>query len=286
MKIARLVSNSRCSDILIKDGVIEAIGSGLAHSAPANAECLDASGLIAIPGLINAHIHSPGNLLRGALDGLPLEIFMLYEVPPLAEEGNEDLTYLRTTLGAIEMLKIGITSVIDDVYFVPRATAPAIDAVMSAYRDSGMRATVSLDQQTEVEYEKVPFLRDLLPLEVKSRMDNAPRQSPSELMELYDHLIETWHGAAQGRLRAAMSCSAPQRVSLPYLKWLDDTSRTHNLPMICHVLESRTQRVLGDTKWGKSLVRYLSDHGVLSDRLQAIHAIWIDDQDIALLPDR
>ena len=85
---------------------------------------------------------------------------------------------------------------------------------MSAYRDSGMRATVSLDQQTEVEYEKVPFLRDLLPLEVKSRMDNAPRQSPSELMELYDHLIETWHGAAQGRLRAAMSCSAPQRVSL------------------------------------------------------------------------
>src|SRR5690606_32816998 len=107
--------------------------------------------------------------------------------------------------------------------------APAIDAVMSAYRDSGMRATVSLDQQTEVEYEKVPFLRDLLPLEVKSRMDNAPRQSPSELMELYDHLIETWHGAAQGRLRAAMSCSAPQRVSLPYLKWLDDTSRTHNL---------------------------------------------------------
>ena len=82
-----------------------------------------------------------------------------------------------------------------------------------------------------------------------------------------------------------MSCSAPQRVSLPYLKWLDDTSRTHNLPMICHVLESRTQRVLGDTKWGKSLVRYLSDHGVLSDRLQAIHAIWIDDEDIALLAD-
>ena len=105
------------ADILIRDGVIEALGSGLAHSAPANAECLDASGLIAIPGLINAHIHSPGNLLRGALDGLPLEIFMLYEVPPLAEEGNEDLTYLRTTLGAIEMLKIGITSVIDDVSF-------------------------------------------------------------------------------------------------------------------------------------------------------------------------
>jgi hypothetical protein len=59
----------------------------------------------------------PETSYGGALDGLPLEIFMLYEVPPLAEEGNEDLTYLRTMLGAIEMLKIGITSVIDDVSF-------------------------------------------------------------------------------------------------------------------------------------------------------------------------
>ncbi len=79
--------------------------------------------MLAMPGLINAHFHSPGNLQKGTLDGLPLELFMLYEVPPLAAGDEADrLVYVRTQLGAIEMLRRGITTVHDDAFHVPVAT--------------------------------------------------------------------------------------------------------------------------------------------------------------------
>ena len=41
--------------------------------------------------------------------------------------------------------------------------------------------------------------------------------------------------------------------------------------------------MLGEEKFGKSLVRYVHDLGLLDERMMVIHAIWIDDDDIALL---
>ena len=240
---------------------------------------IEAEGLLAMPGLINAHFHSPGNLMKGCLPGLPLELFMLYEVPPLAPEGDgERLAYVRTMLGALEMLRRGITAVHDDAYHVPVATRESIDAIMRAYEDAGIRATVAIDQPNVVEYEKYPFLADLLPEAERRAMDRAPRQSAEELLALYGHLIDRWHGKADGRLAAAVSCSAPQRVTPDYFAALSALSKRHDLPFNVHILETKLQRVLGETKYGKSLVRYVHDLGHLDERMMVIHAIWIDRQ--------
>ncbi len=267
------------ADILIVGERIAQLGNNLALLPCVRT--IEGRGLLAVPGLINAHVHSPGNLMRGCLNGLPLEIFMLYEVPPLASARDaQRIAYLRTALGAIEMLKLGITSVFDDAYFAPICIPEAIDSVLSAYRDSGMRATVALDQPTLVEYEKHPYLAELLPAALRRRLDEAPRQSMAELQQLYRHLISTWHGQGEGRLSAAVSCSAPQRVSIPYLQWLSETARSHDIPFACHILESRTQRVFGELKYGKSLVEYVDELGVLDEWMQVIHAIWVDGSDI------
>ena len=71
------------ADILIQGKTIAAIGPNLPQ--PKKIQTLRSSrpeGLLAMPGLVNAHLHSPGNFMKGALDDTPLEIFMLYEVPP------------------------------------------------------------------------------------------------------------------------------------------------------------------------------------------------------------
>jgi 5-methylthioadenosine/S-adenosylhomocysteine deaminase len=270
------------ADLLVEGARIAAIGADLAP--PPGARVLDASGLLAIPGLINAHFHSPGNLMRGALDGLPLEIFMLHEVPPLAEAADGGrLAYVRTLLGAAEMLKIGITSVMDDAFHVPVATVEGVDAICRAYADIGMRARVAIDQPNVVEYEKYPFLEALLPEDIKRAMAAAPRQSAEELIELYRHLIATWEGAAGGRIGAALSCSAPQRVTIRYLEALAEMSRARRLPFNIHMLETKLQRVLGEEKHGRSLVLYAEEHGALSPHTVAIHAIWVDKRDLAAL---
>jgi cytosine/adenosine deaminase-related metal-dependent hydrolase len=273
------------ADVVVENGTIAAVGPDAGAGWPRRFDrVIEANGLLAMPGLINAHFHSPGNLMKGALPGLPLELFMLHEVPPLAPSGDpERLAYVRTMLGALEMLRRGVTAVHDDAYHVPVATRASIDAIMRAYADAGIRATVAIDQPNVVEYEKYPFLAELLPAAERAAMDRAPRQSAAELLELYGYLIDRWHGAADGRLAAAVSCSAPQRVTPDYFAALSALSKRHDLPFNVHVLETKLQRVLGEEKYGKSLVRHVHDLGHLDERMMVIHAIWIDDADVALL---
>lgn len=273
------------ADILVEGTRIAAIGSGLSGTQAADgANVIEARGMLAMPGLINAHVHSPANFMRGTLEGLPLELFMLYEVPPLTRTPpSRRVSYVRTMLGAMEMLKLGITSVMDDAFYVPAPTPDAIDGVMAAYADSGIRATATLDQPNIVEYEKYPFLADLITPEIRAGMDAAPIAGTGELLALYRHLITNWHGARGGRIGAGVSCSAPQRVTTDYFGALSDLSKAHDLPFVIHMLETKLQRVLGEEKYGRSLVRHVHELGFLDERMQVVHAIWVDEDDMALL---
>lgn len=273
------------ADMLVDGSHIAAIAPGLARTPDAEgASVIDASGLLAMPGLINAHLHSPASLQRGTLDSMPLELFMLYEVPPLAHSPLDGrLTYIRTMLGAMEMLKLGITSVLDDAFYVPAPTPEAIDGVMQAYADSGMRATATLDQPNAPEMDKYPFLRDILPPHLRDQLNAAPRLSSGELLSHYAYLIDRWHGAEDGRLSAGVSCSAPQRVTEDYLQSLSSLSRRHDLPFVIHMLETKLQRVLGEERYGRSLIELTRDREVLDERVQVVHAIWIDEEDMAIL---
>jgi cytosine/adenosine deaminase-related metal-dependent hydrolase len=72
-------------------------------------------------------------------------------------------------------------------------------------------------------------------------------------------------------------------VTSDYFAALGDLSRGHDLPFVVHILETKLQRVLGDVKYGRSLVRLVHDLGLLDERMQIVHGIWIDDDDIDLL---
>jgi 5-methylthioadenosine/S-adenosylhomocysteine deaminase len=272
------------ADILIEGDKIAAIGTDLPETD--GARVADAAGKLAMPGLINGHFHSQANMLAGALANRPLELFMLFEVPPLGmAEPDPRLVYLQTMLGAIEMLKAGVTAVHDDAFHNPYPTQDSCSALMRAYADSGLRATVAINHQNLVEYVKYPFLEEILPAEIRAEMDRAPRATTQGMADLYRWYLATWHGAENGRLRIAVSNSAPQRVSADYFAFLAEFSRTHDLPFNIHMLETKTQRVLGQHRWGKSLIRHVHDLGHLDERMMVIHAIWVDDADIALMAD-
>jgi cytosine/adenosine deaminase-related metal-dependent hydrolase len=116
-------------------------------------------------------------------------------------------------------------------------------------------------------------------------MRDRPSMSENELVERYESYIRKWHGAKAGRIRAAVSCSAPQRVTPSYLQALSTLSRTWDIPFNMHILETRLQRVLGEEKFGGSLIKYVADAGVLDKRCMVIHSIWVDEQDIAIMAD-
>lgn len=270
------------TDVVVRDGRIAAIGS---QPPPAGARVIEGKGDLLMPGLINAHFHSSVNHMKGRLPCLPLELFMLYESPALETlRPTPRQAYLRTMIGCIEMLRTGTTAVMDDCFFVPEPEPEIIDAVAEAYADCGIRATLALDEPELSELEKLPFLDDLAPAHLRARLARRPGKTADELLGLYDHLIGRWHGVDGGRIAAAVSCSAPQRVSPDYFAALDSLSRAHDLPLFAHMLETRLQRVLGHEKLGgRSLVRYTHDLGLLSERMQVIHAIWVDANDLDLI---
>jgi len=273
----------KACDLRVTDGKITQTGVSLEHRS--NEVVIEGEGNLLMPGLINGHFHSPVNHMKGRLPSLPLEIFMLYESPELAVlKPTPREAYLRTMLGCIEMLGSGTTSVQDDCFFVPSPEPEIIDAVAQAYADSGIRARLALDQPELSEVEKLPFLKELLPDDLRRELSSPSGVPAARLLELYDHLLTRWHGAAGGRIKAAVSCSAPQRVSPAYFSQLDDLSLRHDLPFYAHMLETRLQRVYGEVcLQGKSLVQYTDELGLLSDRMNVIHAIWVDDSDIARL---
>jgi 5-methylthioadenosine/S-adenosylhomocysteine deaminase len=271
------------TNVRVAGQTIVAIGHDV--QSELNDRIVDGTGKLLMPGLINGHFHSPGSFNKGALDDMPLELFMLYEVPPFdCPSTSPRMHYLRTLLGAMEMLKGGVTAVHDDPFYVPALTEELTNATMQAYADAGIRATVSINMPNVIEYGKYPFLYELLPEEFRERMKAAKAASADELLNSYRRFIAAWHGAESGRLRCSVSCSAPQRVTKEYLHGLSGLSAEHDLPYNMHILETRLQRVLGDELLeGRSLVRYVEDEGVLNERSLVIHAIWIDEQDMDIL---
>ncbi len=276
------------TDVLVDGRLIAAIGPRAAASADAQTRTVEGAGHhLLIPGLINAHFHSPANHLKGAFASLPLELFMLFESPAgEALRPTPREAYLRTMLAALEMLRTGTTSVQDDAFLMPYPEPEIIDAVMQAYADCGIRAGVALDQPEIPEGEKLPFLTDLATGALRDELARPPGMAADELLAMYDHLISRWHGAENGRLTAAVSISAPQRVSIDYFQAIDELSRRYDLRLYAHMLETKVQRVLADEQprfGGRSLVHYTADLGLLSDRMNVIHAVWVDEADLDLI---
>ena len=276
------------TDVLVTGDRIARVGDRL--EPPVGARVVEGrSRHLLVPGLINAHFHSPANHLKGSVRSLPLELFMLFESPadPALAPGPRE-AYLRTMLGAIEMLQRGITSVQDDAFVMPAPTPEIVDAIAQAYLDAGLRATLALDQPELPEAEKLPFvagLRAELGEHAHVLDDPMPASAP-QLLEAYAHLISTWHGAGDDLIRAAMSISAPQRVSPEYFAALDDLAERHGLPLYAHMLETKPQRVLAAQQQrfgGRSLVRYSADLGLLKPHTNVIHAVWTDDADLDLI---
>ncbi|ELZ41292.1 hypothetical protein C463_13644 [Halorubrum californiense DSM 19288] len=123
------------ADVLIEDGEIIEVGTGLSAS---NAEEIDASGKIVVPGFVDSHIHLAQTQVRGIAGDWSLmgEYFdhMLGNITGLYRP--EDM-YLGGLFGAFEKLHTGTTTALDWSY--PNTLEHGERAV-DALQDSGLRA--------------------------------------------------------------------------------------------------------------------------------------------------
>jgi 5-methylthioadenosine/S-adenosylhomocysteine deaminase len=128
------VGDLNTGDILVTGDRIEAVGPEL--SAP-GAEVVDATGMIAIPGLIDTHMHAWQTPLKGlyatgwTFDDYQNQVFYLRE-----HYGVEDI-HDATFAGSVQMLDGGVTGVLD---FCHNVMSPDhAEAGLRAHRRTGQR---------------------------------------------------------------------------------------------------------------------------------------------------
>ena len=242
---------------------------------------IDADRLIAMPGMVNAHCHSPANLVRGMMPSKPLEIWRAYYRASLRDMRDEDF-YASALLGGMEMLKNGATTVLDHFAGNQACRFMGAGAAIQAMRDLGLRHVASLTI-TDKNYE------DTIPLgETDSKLDDEiKRMSANEAkttkawLEECETFIETFH-APEKLTTACPGPSAVQRCSDELLTGAAELARKRNLPLHIHLAETKAQAVMGKQLYGTSLLQHLASIGVLRPNLSLAHSVWIEPADIEL----
>ena len=246
------------------------------------AEVLDCTGFAVVPGMVNAHAHSNENWFRGLWDNLPLEPWMLFSYPVLAAPTQTaDEIYIRTLLGGMEMLHSGATCVVDFLY----DTEEALEPVVRAYRDLGLRALIAIGVGDRAYHETVVLDSGLVAPELIQRLERERPPAWDEWEDMLRRAVKRFHRPDEG-ISICPAPSGPQRCTDELLAGVAGLADELDLMIHIHVLETRMQAVSGRRMYGRTLPEHMDSLGFLSERVCFEHGIWLTPSDIELVRDR
>lgn len=267
-------------DIVIEGATIAEIRAS-GRQAPVG-EVIDAGDCLVVPGLINGHHHSHEHYHKGRYDKLPLELWMNFVRPLKPIPVTPEQVYLRTLVGAIEALRSGTTTLVDDLNVSPELDPAVVDAALRAYEDIGLRAYVGITLFDRPFFRGVPFVDEEFPPDLLAELDGRPSTPAEELLAFARRLGETRH-PRDHRVAALMAPSAPQRCSEGFLGRVRRMADELDLPTIIHVQETRLQVVSGYEMYGSTMIEYLDRIGFLKPRTSVIHGVWVTPAELGIL---
>src|SRR6266498_2879503 len=248
------------ADVLVENGRIKSVGKLERGKVGTNkATILDCSGLIILPGLIQAHIHLCQTLFRGLADDLSLEAWLAKRIWPLEAAHSEASVHASAMLGAAELLLGGTTAILD------METVRHTGAAFEALEAIGIRATAG------------KCLMD-----APSAPSGLKETTEAALQEASD-LCAKWHGVAGGRLRW---CYAPRFVPSctgPLLRAVSDLAARAGATIHTHAAETPLELQIVKEETGQDEISYLDAVGISGPRAALAHCVWVDEGGIRRL---
>ena len=244
--------------VCIADGSLKRIEEEPADDQlPEARHVIDARGGIIMPGLVNTHTHAAMSLFRGLADDLPLTSWLNdYIFKAEARWLNPESVYAGSLLSCAEMLLSGTTTCCDGYFFE--------DAVAQAMQQAGMRAILA---QGIIDF-PAPGVPD-------------PKKNVTEAVRF----IEAWHGKTS-LITPGLFCHSPYTCSDETLKETRKVADETGCLLQIHVAETEKELKEIEQSHGLSPVQYLDRIGVLNARTLLVHAIWVNEADIACMADR
>ena len=217
------------------------------------------------PGTVNTHTHAFHSMLRGCGDDLPLLKWLHDVVYKHAAEFTPDDAYVAAALAFGEMLKNGITTVVDFFYLNGRGNEYA-HATIRAAEDLGIRLVFA---RTFMDWDKAPAT-------IRETVPDARRR--------YAELINEFAGHATVRI-----CPAAHSVyaaSVDMIETAAQAAKEGGTAWHMHVADARGPEEAIQQKYGKSTIGRMESLGIVRPDLVAIHAVYVDQREIELLAGR
>lgn len=253
-------------DILVSDGRVAMLRPPGSVSPADARDAVDAASGLVMPGLVNAHTHSPENLARGRADRTRLAQWVnavwhdIDGLPPAH-------IALAIEAGAAEMIRSGVTAVVDHFRQTPMRE-DAILAALDAYAATGLRTTLAV------------MLRD--GRTAAGTLINAAHAETVPGAAEQIALVTGMTGEAASRgITLAYGPSAPHRCSdelLEGLAALGPFALIHT-----HLNETAEDAAESYRRFGRSSVAHLDALGLLRPGTACAHAVHVNGADIERL---
>ena len=240
------------ADLVIRDGRIAHVGQ-----APDDLradEVIDGSGRAAMPGLVNAHCHSPMTFERGWAEDLPFSRWLNEKIWVAESALTPDDVYWGAALAACEMIRSG-TVAFNDHYFY-------MDRVAEVAAQSGMKAALTwcvfgIGQEAEIG----PGLEGTVAW------------------------IEETHGTSDGRIRTFIGPHSPYICPPEFLTRIVEIAHQTGQGIHLHLSEDQDQVDQALARHGLRPVQLVDKLGVFDapGGCVAAHCLALDADDTATL---
>ncbi len=224
-----------------------------------DAEAVDCSGKIILPGFICAHHHFYSTMARGmAIPGEPAENFVqiLERLWWKVDRAIlEDDILLSAQLPLIDCIRNGTTTIIDH-HASPSMRDGSLDIIEGAVRQAGLRASLCY--------------------EVSDR--NVKGGGIAENERFIKKV-----GKGDGQIAAMMGLHASFTVSDETVETCVGIAREHGVGCHIHVAEDAADRVDSLSRYGVPTVNRLHRLGVTGEKSIFVHCVHVDESEMDLL---
>ena len=239
--------------IFVESGVIKDVGQEPYPRHLNNAtKIINGNGMVAIPGLINGHTHTPMSILRGYADDLQL-MEWLQKIWDVEARMTVDDMYWCSMLSMAEMIKSGTTT-FSDMYY-------GMDQIATGVEKVGLRALLS---QGIIE-------------------GNSDGQ---EILEETVLFVEKWDKAANNRIHALLSPHSPYTCSPAIIEKIVEQAHRLDCSIHTHLAETRDEiRIIGE-RYGETPIALMEKIGLFTRHVIAAHGVYLTDEEIDILQRR
>ncbi len=267
--------------ILIDGNKISKIGSFSLDEIKAD-ETVCGNNKIVIPGLINSHTHSYTGYLKGSIDNVPLDIYMLYAIAQ-GSHRTERQIYISSALEALNMLKRGITSAVDHLAQRPSISEQGVSASAQGFKDLGMRAKIATMFADKSFFETVPMFPGELPESCIPKSKTAPQTVDNYIQQVETSFLKFKDDEL---IDIMLGTDGPQRCSEQLLTKTALLEEKYKMGWHSHILEAKTQAIVAKKRFGKGLIEYMDSLGIINSRTNLVHHVWVSENELNIVRDR